>query len=203
MKLKEYKLYCLDEQAEKTVILKDTDPAPTLCPANSAHPIAQDSVSIKKVYDTEIKPVRQVLGEDDLYMNPRGMSFTAPAGQVSNHDLLLEVALAVRGGVAEFDDATRGDWMRVLVIDKTAATGLPNSSIFQHPDYQYTSDGWPILNLYVPYWSIFTRALNELMDVSIGKLPVPGLFMRVEYHSTGQQDVTASFNLISYLMEDV
>lgn len=182
-KILRYKLTCVTENLEKQWLLDDTASAPTMCPTNSAHSIVAESIRIDEVIDNDIKPVRQVLGEDEYTMNPRALYFEAPANSTSQHDKLLDTALAVRGGIFFAKDSNIGDNIQVLIIDKDNVLGMGANLV---------------LSDYVPEWYVFPNVPNELMDVSIGKLPAPGLYLRCIYQNVGNAVVKCALNLVSY-----
>lgn len=182
-KILRYKLLCETEALEKEWLLDDNVPAPTKCPDDSSHGINAESVRIIEIVDSEIKPVRQVLGEDEYTMSPRTLSFEAPAGATSEHDKLLDEALAVKGGVFFAKDSNMGDKIRVQIIDKDNVLGMGAGATLAD---------------YVPEWSVIPNFPNELTDVSIGKLPAPGLYLRCIYENLGVSPVKACLNLVSY-----
>lgn len=201
-----YKLYCINEDAWKSVIKLDSDEAPTLCPTDSAHSIAPDSVSVSNIVDTTVQPVRQVLGEDDQSLSTRGFHFIAAAGVATAFDKQFDKKLNIRGGVIKTKNEAPGDWIEILIIDKDDVLGIPASL----PEEAwatigikgYTPEGYPILRDYLKEWFILPGEVNEAVDVSIGKLPAPGIYGRIVYHSVGETDVDVVVNAISYEGDD-
>lgn len=202
MKILEYRVFCEIDNRHETFLKKDDEAAIEACPVDTGHVVTPGSLAVYQVYDQDIKPYRQVLGEDNQSMHPVGLRFTADAGVRSVHDKEFEEKLNIRGGVMFSGNANLGDWIEVLIIDALGVLGIPAGlpeEVWEQVGFRgYTEEGYPILAQYVPEWFVMPGEKNELIDGSIGKLPAPHLVARLVYHSTGNEDVEGVMNFISY-----
>lgn len=133
--------------------------------------------------------VVQTLGTDAYTIQPIGFSFSPTKESTTDHDLLLPQAFAIKGGVLWAKNIKHGDYVKVQVIDKDNVLGLGAGIV---------------LSNYVEKWMVFPEpALNEVIDVSIGVLPVAGLYLRVKYTSLSGATVNPDclLNLYTYLVE--
>lgn len=178
-----YKLHCNTESMDKNWYLPNTSPPPTTCPTNSSHTIDQSSVEVESTGDGP-QQVVQVLGQDALSLNPRGMMFTANANATSIHDLQLDTTLVLRGGVLYSENASVGDYMSVSIVDDDNLLGQGAGFV---------------LGEYVKKWFVMPGQINELVDVSISQVLMAGLYVRVTYTSVTATAPTVLVNFISYV----
>lgn len=128
-----------------------------------------------------VKKISQSLGTDDYFISPRMIIFTAQPG-ANIFTKQLDEALAIRGGILYMIAPSHGDWITVEVTDEDNLLGYGAGFV---------------LSSYVPEWAVMAGQ-NELTDVSIGKLPIPGLYLKLTYNNAGSVSVDGSLNLISY-----
>lgn len=136
--------------------------------------------------------VIQGLGTDTFSLYTIGFNFSCTKNSTTTHDLLIDSAVgAIRGGLLHVTNSVVGDSVSVDVIDKDDVLGFggtPSTPI--------------VLATYVNTWMVFpSPSINELMDISIGKVPAPGLYVRLSYTSTGiLTNPQCLLNLISYVV---
>lgn len=134
--------------------------------------------------------VVQVLGADTLTLCPFGAfsGNTLVANALTPWDIALPEAMVLRGAVLFSTDAVMGDWISVQVIDKDNVTGQGG-----------TPTDPTILGTYAISYYIAPGVQNKVEDVSISESLPAGVYMRVNFTSTGTVAPHAIINFISYV----
>jgi len=127
----------------------------------------------------------QVFGQSSYTVSPRGTAFNAQPGSVTQIDKLLDAALAIRGGIIYVAAPNHGDKITASIVDLDNVLGA--------------GAGY-VAKVYVPEWYVMPGR-NDLTEVSVDQLPVPGLFFRLSYDNVGPAPVSGILNLLSYEMK--
>jgi hypothetical protein len=106
-----------------------------------------------------------------------GSSFTALAGASTQHDVRIDQACKLFSGSFHVAGATQGDTIEFEVVDVDGVLGAPGSVLTQYAD-----------NLYVIEGERRTLASGQAAEL------LAGTYLRVVYHSTGQQEATISLD---------
>jgi hypothetical protein len=134
--------------------------------------------------------VVQVLGADSLTLCPFGAysGSTLVANAVTPWDIVLPESMVLRGAVLFSPDGILGDWISVQVVDKDNVTGQGG-----------TPSNPTILGTYAISYYLAPGIPNKVEDVSISESLPAGVYMRVNYTSTGTVAPHAIINFISYV----
>jgi hypothetical protein len=150
-----------------------------LVAANTGVPIVPELIAQKVV---------QVLGADTLTLSPFGSLISPAAGTLTNCDVLIPMAVVLRGGIVFSPNSAMGDWFSVSVIDKDNVTGQGG-----------TPDSPTILATYITSWYMMPGIENCVEDVSISEQLPQGLYMRIAYTSVGTTAPNVLINFITYV----
>jgi hypothetical protein len=133
--------------------------------------------------------VVQVLGTDNLTLQPFGAIFTATANTVTNCDIQLGTNYVLRGGVFFSQNSVMGDNLSVMIVDKDNVTGQGG-----------TPTSPTVLGQYVTSWYVMPGVINEIEDISISEVLLQGLYLRVAYTSVSPSvSPVFTINLLSYV----
>jgi hypothetical protein len=128
--------------------------------------------------------VIQTLGTDRFTLKAQGFKFQPTKDSTTSHDYELVKSYAIKGGCFFSDDCQVGDYAKCQIVDVNNVLGYGAGLV---------------LSEYVEKWYMTPGHLIDLEDVSVGILPVAGLFFRVVFTSTSQSvDPTCVMNLKLY-----
>lgn len=191
MKVLKYRLWCTTDSVWEEVWTPDGDPAPTLCPTNSAHTVDGVLTSITgstggaaPVNDGGA-PIQAPTFEDTGGLHPRwqGYLYNVTKDSTNIFDELVTTEKQLRGGWYEVMDANSvvGDYIEEAVVDKDDVLGL-------FATYGLTV-GVDVLELkkYVKteYINPLVAGQRQLFIAKSTFLIMAGLYTRIIYHSVG------------------
>lgn len=141
MMLYRYKLFCEDEQTWVYAWGSESDPAPTLCPNNTAHVLRADSVSIEQSIDA----IKEVVTQFEK--NDKDLKLASATAQVDEQTGVAELLIPVPASGRWIDEGTGffspSEPQKLAAIEAVApAGGLPADALY--PGSPEIPEGAPI-----------------------------------------------------------
>lgn len=125
---------------------------------------------------------------EDIVLQPRGFTFTAPAESSTTYDFVLDTNLYIKGAIFYVSGGQVGDWVESQVIDKDNVLGMGATA--QNPI---------VLVEYVKRFYVFPEQVLRIDNPVVSDVLYQGLYLRTGYHNSGPAAANVAINLVSYI----